>query len=266
MSFSDYFHKKLAISAKTLYFCQKKFVKRQKNTYFQFKQFRIEQANTAMKVSTEACILGAWAFAENPQKILDIGAGTGLLSLMLAQRFPNSQIEAVEIENDAFRQAQQNVARSPFCANIHLYHTSIQAFAQSQKMPTYDLIVCNPPFYANYLQASNHKLNIALHQNTLQLHELVEVLGLLLKSEGRAFLLLPPFFMDKFCVLAQQRNLFPQKRLNIFHSPKHQILRTIIAFGSSKCKPDTENLFIKNETGKYTNKFEALLKNFYLYL
>jgi tRNA1Val (adenine37-N6)-methyltransferase len=254
-----------AISQILAFFVKSNFVKRQKNTYFQFKQFRIEQADTAMKVSTEACILGAWAFAENPQKILDIGTGTGLLSLMLAQRFPKSQIEAVEIEKKAFQQAQSNFKNSPFSSQIRLYHTSIQAFAQTQKAPTYDLIVCNPPFYADYLQSKDEKLNLALHQNCLQLHELAEILDLLLKSSGKAFVLLPPFFMNKFCILAKNHNLLLQKKLHIFHSPKHPILREIAAFGFNESNLVNENLFIRNEKGEYTDEFKALLKNFYLY-
>lgn len=240
-------------------------MKRQKNTYFQFKQFRIEQAHTAMKVSTEACILGAWTFAENPQKILDIGTGTGLLSLMLAQRFPSSQIESVEIESNAFQQAQQNVSRSPFYANIRLYHTSIQDFAQNPKASTYDLIVCNPPFYANYLQSPDAKLNIALHQNTLPLETLAEAIEFLLALQGRAFILLPPFFMEKFCLLAKRKNLFPQKKLHIFHSPKHPILREITAFGFYESNLASQHLFIRNEKGEYTNEFKTLLKDFYLH-
>jgi tRNA1Val (adenine37-N6)-methyltransferase len=254
-----------AISQILTFFVKSNVVKRQKNTYFQFKQFRIDQAHTAMKVSTEACILGAWAFTENPQKILDIGTGTGLLSLMLAQRFPNSQIEAVEIEKDAFRQAQQNISHSPFYATIHLHHTSIQDFAQSSKASTYDLIVCNPPFYANYLQSPDEKLNMALHQNSLPLEDLAEAIVLLLASQGRAFILLPPFFMEKFCLWAKRKNLFPQKKLHIFHSPKHPILREIAAFGFYESNLVSENLFIRNEKDEYTNEFKTLLKDFYLH-
>ncbi|MCS6796560.1 MAG: methyltransferase [Raineya sp.] len=240
-------------------------MRRPKNTFFQFKQFRIEQAQNAMKVSTEACILGAFTFAENPQKALDIGTGTGLLALMLAQRFPQCHIDAVEIEKNAFKEACQNIQNSPFSKQIKVFHTSIQYFAQTCSTQKYDLIICNPPFYENHLLSPNEQLNQALHQKSLYLHELAEILAQLLQKQGKAWVLLPPFSMNNFVLLAEKQQLFPQNCLQIFHSPKHPLLRKIVAFGFERKEYEIQNLFIYDEQNTYTPTFRNLLKDFYLH-
>lgn len=115
------------------------------NTYFQFKQFRIDQDQTAMKVTTEACILGAWVDEQiPPQTVLDIGTGTGLLALMLAQKFPQAEIDAVEIDQGAFTQAHANFHSSPWPERLQVFHQRIQDFDPGKK---YDLIISNPPFF-----------------------------------------------------------------------------------------------------------------------
>lgn len=239
-------------------------MKRPKNTFFEFKRFRIDQAQAAMKVTTEACILGAWAFHEAPTRILDIGTGTGLLALMMAQRYPQSHIDAVEIEKNAFNEATQNIQQSQFAPQIHLYHTAIQTF--SQNIPyKYDLIICNPPFYKNHLQRNHLILNQALHQITLHLHEVAQICSFLLNEKGLAWILLPPFTMDDFVNIALKNRLFPQSCLHVYHSPCHALLRKIVAFGKEKKSCSTYELFIKDEQENYTTTFKNLLKEFYLH-
>jgi tRNA1Val (adenine37-N6)-methyltransferase len=237
---------------------------RKKNTYFQFKKFRIEQAQTAMKVSTEACILGAYCTAEAPKNILDIGTGTGLLSLMLAQRFPAANITAIEIEKNAFKQASENIQASFFGERLEVLHQSVQDFAKYSSRK-YDLIVSNPPFYENHLVSGATEQDIALHQQTLTLAELLEAVCMLLSVFGVFWLILPPFQMQQFITIAEQKSLFLQQELSVYHSEKHPVFRKIACFSSQK--PVIllqETLYIKNADETYTSLFSQLLKDFYL--
>ncbi|MFN3315853.1 MAG: tRNA1(Val) (adenine(37)-N6)-methyltransferase, partial [Raineya sp.] len=137
---------------------------RRKNTYFQFKYFRVNQRRAAMKVSTEACILGGYCQKENPKNILDIGTGTGLLALMLNQKYPQADITGIEIDENAFLEAQENI-KDNLAEKIQLRHQSVQDFVRYNNQK-FELIVCNPPFYEKHLLSENEHRNIALHQET----------------------------------------------------------------------------------------------------
>ena len=236
---------------------------RGKNNYFQFKHFRINQAKAAMKVSTEACILGGYCQEENPTNILDIGTGTGLLAMMLHQKYPQASITALEIEENTFAQAQENIENAFLSEKISLLKQSVQDFAH-QSRQKFNLIVCNPPFYKNHLLSENEQRNIALHQQTLSLEELAQCLGQLLAAKGLAYILLPAYQMQEFLIFAEAKGLFPVKILEIYHSQKHQIFRYIIAFGFFKKHIEAEKLCIKNIDETYTEQFRQLLKDFYL--
>ena len=236
---------------------------RNKNTYFQFKHFRVNQVRAAMKVSTEACILGGYCQKEAPKRILDIGTGTGLLALMLNQKYPQAEITAIEIEKNAFLEAQENIIENSLERKIELKHQSVQDFADTSK-EKFDLIVCNPPFYEKHLLSENEHRNIALHQESLRLEELAKYLGILLEAEGLAFILLPPYQMQEFVLFCKPEGLFPQKILEICHSEKHQLFRNVIAFGFSQENVQIERLYIKNNDETYTEQFQTLLKDFYL--
>ncbi|MCU0439393.1 MAG: methyltransferase [Raineya sp.] len=236
---------------------------RKKNTYFQFKQFRVEQDQTAMKVSTEACILGAYSHSNAPQNILDIGSGTGLLALMLAQRYSESKITTVEIDESAFLQAQDNIKNSAFSGQIECFHQSIQSFS-SQVNVQYDMIVSNPPFYENHLLSGNQEQDKALHQETLNFREIVEIVRKHLKPEGIFWLILPPYQMEQFIDLAQSSQLYLNHELKVFHSPKHTLFRKICSFVLNQAKSTQNMLYIKDEQEIYTENFKNLLKDFYL--
>lgn len=235
---------------------------RTKNSFFQFKHFRVNQAHTAMKVSTEACILGAYACLENPISILDIGTGTGLLALMLAQRFPKASIKAVEIEKNAFAEAKKNVAESIFAEKIEIFECSVQAFAKSGQK--FDLIVSNPPFYHDHLVSTDAAKNLALHQKELSFKDLAMSLKQLLSPKGLAYILLPPYQMQQLVALLSRYGLFPQINLSVYHSPKHTLFRHIVAFGFEEKTILNETLYIKDENENYTEVFKTLLKEFYL--
>jgi tRNA1Val (adenine37-N6)-methyltransferase len=143
------------------------------NSYFDFKQFRIEQGNCGMKVSTDACIQGAWTpVPHGACRILDAGAGTGLLSLMLAQRAPEVMIDALEIDEAAAIQAGENISASAFADRIHIHHQDVRSF---QPEDQYDLIICNPPFFINSLNSPEAARNLARHNHTLQQKDLLDL-------------------------------------------------------------------------------------------
>ncbi len=259
------------------------------NSYFQFKKFRIEQGQTAMKVCTEACIFGACIDVSNisklpkPTKILDIGAGTGILSLMLAQRITenftentNNQIliDAVELEEKAFLQAQENIKNSIFSDKITAFNVSIQDFAGNNTQK-YDLIVSNPPFFSNHLLSKIANKNLALHTNTLSFDDLAKAGSQLLHENGTFEILLPAYEMSLFEQIANKYNLQITKNLNVFNTEKHlkdnKIFRKIctLKFNANVLDKSIileESLVIKSEENAYIDSFKLLLKDFYLHL
>lgn len=218
-----------------------------------------------MKVCTDACILGAYADVSNAEKILDIGTGTGLLSMMLAQR-SKATIDAVEIDDDAYRQAQGNIAESPFFDKINLYHQSIQTFGlQHQGDFAYDLIISNPPFYQNSLQSPDVQTNKALHAATLTFDELIEVVINLLSPSGKFIVLLPPFEADQLTRVAQKKGLYLWDKLQIQHNPQKTVFRHILSFGIMPVSEYTEDILVIHEknSNAYSDKFRQLLSDYY---
>lgn len=232
------------------------------NSYFHFKQFTVWQDQCAMKVGTLACILGAYASATAPKQILDIGAGTGLLALMLAQRFPEAAIDAVEIEAGAFRQASVNLKESRWKSRIHLIHGDILGFSSSCK---YDLIVSNPPFFEKYLKSPDDKTNLARHNDHLPFAGLLAKVKELLAPEGSFYVLLPPFEMKRLENLALAKGLFPKKELHIYNFPGQPAKAVVSAFSHEKKNCANEALVIRDEDKNYTSEFISMLKDFYLH-
>ncbi|MDZ7936081.1 MAG: methyltransferase [Emticicia sp.] len=229
---------------------------------FTFKQFTINQDRCAMKVCTDACILGASTEVENVNRILDIGTGTGLLSLMLAQR-TNAQIEAVEIDKDAYSQAVMNIKESVFSEKIKIFHQRIQEFNPTAK---YDLIISNPPFYQQSLKSSDAKTNKALHAVELSFDDLIDSVLRLLSLGGRFVVLLPPFEIEKLIQIAQKKGLYLSKKMSISHDESKPVFRVIATFLTQKVyNLEEKSLIIHNEDGKtYSNEFRDLLKDYYL--
>lgn len=232
------------------------------NTYFQFKQFRIDQSLAAMKVCTEACVFGAMVEAAAPLRILDIGTGTGLLSLMAAQKF-SCPIDAVEMEEGAYRQALANFQISPWSDRITLFHASIQEFTPSHQ---YDLILCNPPFFSDHLQSPSKARNMAKHNSTLSHSDLAEALQGLLTESGLAYVLHPPSEAIMFDSLANGKDLYVQQRTQLMHHEEGPVLRYITVYGTKPKEHSLETFVIKDESGAYTNDFIEKLKPYYLYL
>lgn len=231
------------------------------NTYFRFKQFQVNQDQTAMKVCTDACVLGAYVQAGKARRVLDIGTGTGLLALMLAQRHTAGEFDAVEMNEQACLQARENVQASPFADQIQVHHTSIQAFLPTEK---YDLIVTNPPFYTDYLQSGKQAQDNALHTNTLPTGELLEAVTRLLAYEGEAWVLLPPYQMDVLTQEARAWGLYPFHTLRVHSLPTKPVWRVVQGFSFVEQPITAKTLFVSDSPQVYSQDFTALLKEYYL--
>ncbi len=228
---------------------------------FQFKQFKILQDKTAMKVSTDACVLGAYADVSECKRILDIGTGTGLLTMMIAQRNQGVLVDAVEIDEGAYNQAVENIGDSIFRERINVFNSTIQQF---QTDNLYDLIVSNPPFYQNHLQSNKSQKNLAHHTISLSFEDLMASVNKFLQPNGTFVVLLPMYETSCLMEIAAQFQLFPQKQLQIRHRQNSKILRIITTFGYSEKQTLVEELIIKNPDETYTQDFKELLREFYL--
>lgn len=239
------------------------------NPFFQFKQFTIHQDHCAMKVTTDACLFGAWAANEIRTKkvsnILDIGTGTGLLALMTAQKV-KADIDAIEIDKAAAMQAMQNVKASLWKDHIAVVNADAKTFSFSKK---YDAIISNPPFYENELKSDNAKKNIAHHNESLLLPELLSIIKTKLKSDGRFFLLLPYKRNRKIKDLLLQHEFNVCQMILVRQSVNHDYFRIMMA-GKLKTNEPGETMIdeisIWNDKQQYTQEFVALLKDYYLYL
>ena len=247
------------------HFFRDKRLTRKKNTFFQFKQFRIDQGQTAMKVTTEGCLFGAWVASQvqNAKSVLDIGSGTGLLSLMLAQKLQDAQIHGVELNEDAAPQADQNFKESPWGERLFIHQQKIQEFQDTQK---FDLIISNPPFFKQSLNSPDANVNLARHDDSMSQQDLIKAIKLNLNQEGLAFILYPEREANSFRQDAIAEGLFPVKELVVFNSSGSKVLRTIIAYAKQEGSLEKSVLVIKDVEGNYTPDFVKLLKEYYLYL
>ncbi|GAA4350215.1 methyltransferase [Hymenobacter saemangeumensis] len=237
------------------------------NDYFQFQQFRIEQRHCAMKVSTDACLLGAAADLHGATRLLDIGTGTGLLALMAAQRHSSVQIEAIEIDEAAARQAAANVAASPWASRIWVRGLSLSAYAVQQPVP-FSHIICNPPFFRHSLLSPDAARSTARHagEASLSFAELAGFAAAYLLPAGSLTVLLPPTEMQGFASEAQAAGLHLQGELRVRHRPGGRITRHISRFGLTLSEPSRQELAIQTAGGEYSAAFQELLGGFYLAL
>ncbi len=235
------------------------------NTYFRFKQFTIHQEHCAMKVTTDACILGAWFAAKVPEysTILDIGSGTGLLMLMLAQQ-TEAEIHGIEIQLDCFRQLKQNIKDSPWQDRLRVYPGDVRQFAFPVK---FDFILSNPPFFENDLRSESAGEQIAKHSQTLNLEELLEAISRNLQPYGNFGILLPWHRVDAFHQMALKAGYSLTERLAVRQSPKHGFFRGILHYSRAhEGFADESELTITDEQGTYTPEFTELLRAYYLKL
>ena len=215
-----------------------------------------------MKVTTEACLFGAWVDTCKKKRILDIGAGTGLLSLMLAQR-SDAMIDAVEINEQAASQCRENFLRSPWPKRLNGYHTSIQDFFPPGQ---YDLIICNPPFYLNSLPTSDHEKNEVRHVNSLTFETLAQSVSRLLSPGGHFHVLMPEHESKLFSEAALREGLFMNTQLRVLNqSGAAKIFRLVTSFSRNETEL-TENSFAIRKGHEYSREFKKLLRDYYLLL
>lgn len=232
---------------------------------FHFKQFSIQQDKTAMKVGTDGVLLGAWApIHDNPKSILDIGTGTGLIALMLAQRTSAEQIDALEISENAFEQATENFENSIWADRLYCYHAGLDEFIEEPDCE-YDLIVCNPPFYSEDFKTNDVDRNLARFQDAMPFEEIVEAAELLLSENGTLAIIIPFKEEEYFINLCAQAELFPVKATRIRGSATTNITRSLLAFKRYELSIINANeIIIENKRHDYTEEYIELTKDFYL--
>ena len=234
------------------------------NSYFRFKQFTIHQDNCAMKVTTDACLFGAWVNSKIPstETLLDIGAGTGLLSLMLSQN-RSVKVDAIEIESSCHGQLCQNIEESPFNSSINPILGDIKDWERD--IP-YQTIVSNPPFYEKQLRSDQAGVNLARHADGLTLQALFTHVKRLMSSQG-SFYVLMPFYRKAACLeMAVEFQLFPTSIADVKQSPFHDPFRVMIRFSATKDNTETETIIIKKNASDYADAFKLLLEQYYLNL
>ena len=234
------------------------------NPYFQFKQFRIDQSGAAMKVGTDGVLLGAWANLDGAEKrILDIGTGTGLIALMAAQRCPLAGIDAVEIDETAARQAEENIKISPWPYRIEVYPVPMQDFIREDTMP-YDHILSNPPFFADSLKAPDGLRAAARHTDTLSFEELASSVSSLLAPAGLFSVIYPVDEAGTFQEIAEKNGLFCNRRTWVRGTPDKPFKRILLEFSRRKHLLTEDELTIESARHEYTPEYIALTRDFYL--
>lgn len=240
---------------------------------FQFKQFSLEQDRCAMKIGTDGVLLGAWTpVNNNPNTILDIGTGTGVIALMLAQRSNAEQIDALEIDEAAYEQAVDNFETSPWSDRLFCFHAGLDEFIEEPE-DEYDLIVSNPPFYTEAYKTGNEQRDLARFQDAMPFENLIEAAALLLSEKGIFSVIIPYNEEDNFIALAKEMDLFPTKITRVKGTPTTEIKRSLLMFnrnnlsaGSQKLQnsPLTDELVIETDRHIFTSEYIELTKDFYL--
>lgn len=234
------------------------------NSYFQFQQFRIEQDRCGMKVSTDACIQGAWTPVHpGIHHVLDAGTGTGLLSLMLAQRNEYIYIDAVELDDNAAQQAKENITASAWRNRIKVLKADVRDYTTPH---LYDMIICNPPFFQNSLLGPSEGRNLARHTLSLSYQDLLQSFEKLLQPQGYASVLLPAAEHLQWEDLLQKKGWYISKRLLIVPKDGAAHNRVVSLCSLTESTTEDENLVIRTKEGDYTEAFKYLLRPYYLQL
>ncbi len=231
---------------------------------FRFKQFSVDQSGCAMKINTDGVLLGAIADADKPATILDIGTGTGVVALMLAQRFTDAKIDAVEIDADAAQTAERNFTASPFADRLSVYASGFESYFEQFPERKYDLIVSNPPFYIDSLKSPGAKKTLAKHADIDFFERLIKGISNHLSPDGCSWLILPVVMSDMIIALAAKHLLYRQKVINIhsyMHSNAH---RLILCLGFNKVLADIFKVTIYREEKVYSEEYVKLLQSYFV--
>lgn len=235
-----------------------------RNPYFQFKQFRIVHEQSAMKVGVDGVLLGAWADVEGANRILDIGTGTGLIALMMAQRNALAVIDAVEIEPSAYKECLFNIQQSPWGNRMNVECCPFQQWAEKSILK-YDLIVSNPPYFGNGVKAPLESRAQARHSDQLPLGDLIAGIANLLGKNGRAALILTVESLPELERLVSINHLFISRICRVKPNPQKPVFRILVEISHSPVELQEEQLMIEFETHfDYTPEYRQLTKDFYL--
>ena len=233
---------------------------------FQFKQFSVAQDRCEMKVGTDAVLLGAWSALDHmPNTILDIGSGTGILALIMAQRSTAELIDALEIDADAYEQCVYNFETSDWGDRLFCYHASLDEFV-GEIEDTYDLIISNPPFYTDHFKSRNEARNKARFEDALPFEELLTSVSKLLSVTGQLNVIIPFSEEINFISLAENVDLYPIKILRVRGQEESPVKRSLISFTFQENKIEVSELTIEITRHHYTNDYINLTKDFYLKL
>ncbi|NOX45726.1 MAG: methyltransferase [Chlorobi bacterium] len=229
---------------------------------FQFKQFQIDDDGCTLKVGTDAVLLGAIADCVPAKSILDIGTGSGIIALMLAQR-SRAGIDAIEIDEISFLKAKQNFSTSPWPERLTAIHGSFQGFSTLTNK-TYDLIVSNPPFFSNSYKPSSESKQISKHNVALDFMELVSGVAKLLGQKGKFSLVLPYSEKENFIQIAKTHNLSLNGILDILPKNTKKPNRAILEFGKDKTsRQKTTSIFLRNPDNSYSEEYRQVTKDFH---
>lgn len=232
------------------------------NTYFQFKKFIVHHGQCAMKVGTDGVLLGAWAPVDDFKEILDVGAGTGLISLQLAQRNEKARLVAVEVDEDAARQAQENVNLSPWANRIEVVH---QDFCNFETDRRFDLIVSNPPYFIAALHSPDKQRDMARHAGSLNYEQLFLRASRLLHPHGMVALIIPAQVEKLVINTAWKHGFYTHKMLHVFSKPGKPCCRVLMVFTLSLLPCIDEYLCIRHADNSYTPEYKALTADFYMH-
>jgi tRNA1Val (adenine37-N6)-methyltransferase len=230
---------------------------------FNFKQFNVDQTGCAMKINTDGVLLGALAGAGERESILDIGTGTGVIALMLAQRFPDALIDAVEIDEAAANTARRNFAGSPFTGRLTLYADSFEAYLGTHSGLKYELVITNPPFYINALESPGERKTLAKHADAAFFDIMVHAVSRHLTDLGEFWLILPLPTAALVKRLATTSGLNLQKTVNVLSYPYSAAHREVLVFTLGDTRKDDQTFVIYDQPKVYSQQYEEALRPFF---
>jgi len=228
------------------------------NSFFKFKEFTVHQDRCAMKVGTDGVLLGACA--RGGTRILDIGTGTGLVAMMMAQRYPDALITGIDIDHDATVQASQNIEASPYKGRIVIKHTDLSNFTSEM---LYDSIVCNPPFFENSLTSPDDQRTAARHSASLPFPTLFNRIAAFLSNDGVCTIIIPTNILGRIEEECSYNNLFINKKLFIKTVERKAAKRVILNISKHIASTDTTTQCLMTE-GHRSTWYEDICKDFYL--